>query len=522
MKLKVLPILWLAVQAACLCARPAGVGYAPTSAIIPPPAQREFRGAWVATVGNIDWPSKPGLPVQEQKAEFLAILERAVSLNLNAIILQVRPACDAMYASSIEPWSPYLTGTMGKAPEPIYDPVAFAVAEAHKRGLELHAWFNPYRAGVLEAKFAFAPNHISKTHPNLVHHYGKFLWLDPGEREVQDYSLSVIMDVVKRYDIDGVHFDDYFYPYALKEAQKGPTDFPDAASWRRFGAGGKLSRDDWRRENINAFVERVYRSIKQAKPWVKFGISPFGIWQPHLPPQINGLGSYQGLFCDSRKWLMNGWVDYFSPQLYWEIQPPEQSYPVLLKWWAAQNPQHRHIWPGIDSGKFAGRSKPEEILDQIRLTRSQTADCGNIHWSIRCLMQNRGNLAAALADQVYREAALVPASPWLETKAPSAPTLKMDDSGKLKWEPAVGDSIAWWVVQSKAGGVWATTILPGGARSHNVTGSPEAFAVTAIDRCGVASPPTVLERRIIAAADPPKPKPAKPNPPHSPKSQSEN
>src|SRR5205807_10205694 len=239
--------------------------YQPSN-IVPPKPLREFRGAWVASVANIDWPSRKDLSTAEQKTELLAILDRAQRLKLNTIILQVRPACDALYSSQIEPWSEYLTGTMGKPPEPFYDPLAFAIEEAHKRGLELHAWFNPYRARLLAAKSPVSATHISKTHPQLVRHYGKLLWLDPGEKDVQDYSLNVVMDVVNRYDIDGVHFDDYFYPYKEADASGNDLDFPDDASWQRFGAGGKLSRDDWRRENVNTFIQRVYRSIKTAKP----------------------------------------------------------------------------------------------------------------------------------------------------------------------------------------------------------------------------------------------------------------
>ena len=206
------------------------------SKIKPPVVQREFRAGWVATVANIDWPSDPGLPVVQQKAELIAILNRAVKTHLNAIVFQVRPACDAMYASSIEPWSFYLTGAMGKAPEPFYDPLQFAIEEAHKRGLELHAWFNPYRAGHPANESPISANHISKTHPNLVKKYGKYLWLDPGEKAVQDYSFSVVMDVVKRYDIDGVHMDDYFYPYKEQDEQKRDIEFPDDASWNRYVA----------------------------------------------------------------------------------------------------------------------------------------------------------------------------------------------------------------------------------------------------------------------------------------------
>src|SRR5436309_8529319 len=215
--------------------------------IAPPKPLREFRGAWVATVANIDWPSKPGLSTSEQKAELISILNRAAQLKLDAIIFQVWPACDALYASSIEPWSEYLTGIMGNAPEPFYDPLSFAVEEAHKRALELHAWFNPYRAHHNAAKSLISANHISKTRPQLVRQYGKFLWLDPGEKEVQDYSLSVMQDVVKRYDIDGVHIDDYFYPYKEPDAAGQDLDFPDDASWKRAGRGvphSSISRDD--------------------------------------------------------------------------------------------------------------------------------------------------------------------------------------------------------------------------------------------------------------------------------------
>ena len=469
---------------------------------LPPPPAREFRAAWVATVANIDWPSKPGLPVEQQKAELIAILDRAAKLKLNAIILQVRPACDALYASQIEPWSYYLTGAMGKAPEPFYDPLAFAVEEAHKRGLELHAWFNPYRAGIVASKGVPSANHISKTHPNLVRKYGGFLWLDPGEKEVQDYSLSVVMDVVKRYDIDGVHFDDYFYPYKELDAQNQEMDFPDDASWKRFGGGGRRSRDDWRRENVNALVHRVYDSIKAVKPWVKFGVSPFGIWQPGFPPQIKGFNSYAKLYCDSRKWLANGWMDYCSPQLYWSIDLPETSFPALLKWWSNQNPKHRNIWPGVNSDKIGRKNKSEEpmwtveeVINQIKITRQEAAGkAGIIHWSMKSLMQDHGGLATALADRIYTAPALVPASTWLERRSPTKPRVQIADNGELKWEPGALEQISAWVIQTKANNQWHTAILPGATRGQPLAGSPDAVAITAVDRCGLASAPMILQR----------------------------
>jgi uncharacterized lipoprotein YddW (UPF0748 family) len=273
----------------------------------PPPPPREFRGTWIATVSNIDWPSKPGLSTDAQKSELIQLLDRAKNLKLNAVILQVRPACDAFYVSTIEPWSEYLTGRQGLAPDPGYDPLEFAVAAAHSRGLELHAWFNPFRAGHPSAKSPASSNHVSRRYPKLVKKYGSYLWLDPGEQVAQDYSTTVILDVVKRYDIDGVHLDDYFYPYQVANAKGGLIDFPDDASWDRYQAAhGTLERNDWRRENVNRFIRNLYIRIKKEKRWVKFGISPFGIWRPGNPPKIAGLDAYDHLYADSRKWILNG------------------------------------------------------------------------------------------------------------------------------------------------------------------------------------------------------------------------
>lgn len=460
-----------------------------------PAVRREFRGAWVATVGNIDWPSKPGLPVQQQKDELIALLNNAVQLNLNAIILQVRPACDALYSSKIEPWSYYLTGVMGQAPQPYYDPLAFAVEEAHKRGLELHAWFNPYRAQLFAHKYQVSKDHISRTHPEMVVHYGSYLWLDPGLKEVQDYSLRVVMDVVNRYDVDGVHFDDYFYPYREQDAQKRDMDFPDSGSWKRYRtSGGKLSRDEWRRENVNQFIKRVYDSIKTSKPWVKFGVSPFGIWQPGYPQQIKGFSSYDVLYCDSRKWLANGWVDYCSPQLYWPINQPEQSFPVLLKWWLEQNPKHRNIWPGLNDQRVGHKWNTDEIINQVKLTRQLAKGiAGEVHWSMKSLQKPHTGLGATLGAGLYAEPALIPPSPWLDQTFPAKPTLDVDANGKLKWKPAGLEKISLWVVQTKNEGRWYTRIVPGDTREATMNSPAEAIAVTAIDRCGVASPAMVLQ-----------------------------
>jgi uncharacterized lipoprotein YddW (UPF0748 family) len=487
-----------------------GETYGPSTAK-PPKPLREFRGAWIATVVNIDWPTRKGMSTADQKAELIALLDRAKQLGLNAVIFQVRPACDAMYDSRIEPWSEFLTGVMGQPPEPFYDPLTFAVQEAHNRGLELHAWFNPYRARHSSGKSTLSPNHISKTHPEYVRQYGKALWLDPGEKAVQDYSLNVVMDVVKRYDIDGIHFDDYFYPYKEQDASGRDLDFPDDSSWRRFGAATKLSRDDWRRQNVNDFIERVYKSIKAAKPWVKFGISPFGIWRPENPPQIKGFDAYAKLYADSRKWLQNGWLDYFAPQLYWAIDAREQSFPVLLKWWAAQNKQKRLLIPGLDATKAIGQSaregypsrsgakwEPDEIANQIRLTRKQAGANGHIHWNMGSLMRNE-TLARLLQRDIYPEPALMPAVPWLDSTRPVKPTLtpRIDPAGSkvtFDWQPAGAEKPFVWLFQTKSAGHWATEILPAKSCSFPVPGAlPDVISLTAIDRTGNGSPPAVLE-----------------------------
>ena len=459
---------------------------------------REIRAVWVATVANIDWPSTNGLSTAQQKTELLAILDRAADLKLNTVIFQVRPACDALYASSFEPWSEYLTGTMGKAPKPFYDPLAFAVEEAHKRGLELHAWFNPYRARHAGAKSPAAATHISRTHPELVRSYGQSLWLDPGEKAVQDYSINVLMDVVKRYDIDGVHLDDYFYPYKEKNGAGRDLDFPDERSWQRFGAGGKLSRDDWRRENVNTFVRRLYESIKAIKPWVKFGISPFGIWRPGNPPQIQGYDAFAKLYADSRLWLAKGWLDYCAPQLYWAIKPPEQSFPVLLNWWADQNAKGRYLAPGMDSTKAEGRWPTEEIINQIRLTRKQGLANGHIHWSMKSLMRNQA-LAQALTREAYGQPAIFPPLSWApQAAAPPEPKLNIRQPGggvRLNWTGGSEEEIRLWVLQFRARDEWTTRIIPGKTLHLSLARqNPEVIALTAIGRYGKASRPAVLEQ----------------------------
>ncbi len=470
----------------------AGFAAAGSSAQTPPEVRREFRGLWVATVDNIDWPSQRGLPTGQQQTELIALLDHAAALRLNAIILQVRPSCDTFYESKIEPWSEYLTGQRGRAPSPFYDPLAFAVSEAHKRGLELHAWFNPYRVSKHGTNTPASSQQSAFPHPEWVRAYGNSDWLDPAEEGTRQYSLNVILDVVRRYDIDGVHFDDYFYPYPDKTQTGRELDFPDSVSWGRYQAGGgKLSRADWRRENVDRFVQAVYQAIKKEKPWVKFGISPFGIWRPGNPPQITGLDACDKLFADSRKWFAEGWVDYLAPQLYWRIDDKPHSFPVLLRWWAAQNTRHRNLWPGM---QVTGWKEPgddvTETVREIGLTRGQAGASGNLLWHARPLLRDEHGVAGALQRGVYAAPALVPACPWLSGDRPVQPLLRAaQDRGELNlnWQSTNGP--VWqWVLQKKAAGLWTTEILPAQTTSLTIQAGPanmpEVIALSAVNRFG--------------------------------------
>ncbi len=381
-----------------------------------PKAEREFRGVWVATVGNIDWPSKPGLSTEDQQREALAILDTVAAMNMNAVVFQVRPHCDAMYASSLEPWSSYLTGTQGKAPEPFYDPLQFWIDEAHKRGIELHAWFNPYRA-LLTKGTGISDSSIVRRRPDIAKKINDGMyWLDPSSKEVQDISYAVVMDVLKRYDVDGIHFDDYFYPY-------NDGKFPDDENWAAFQKkDGSTSREDWRRSHVNAFIERVYKGIKAEKKIVKFGLSPFGIWRPKNPSTIAGYDQYNMLYADARLWLNNGWVDYWTPQLYWPTNQIPQSFPVLLGWWAKENTMKRNLWPGMIITKPRDVKTADEIFNQIMITRGFVPDGpGHVHFSMKSFLRDSSAVNAVLRNGPYQKQAIVPSSPWLDDEAPMAP-----------------------------------------------------------------------------------------------------
>lgn len=480
----------------------------------PPPAPREFRAAWVATVANIDWPSKPGLPVAQQQAELLRIVEIARAMNLNALIVQVRPGADALYPSALEPWSEYLTGEQGKAPEPFYDPLRMWIDECHKRGIELHAWFNPYRARHPKGQLPRSPAHIANARPALVKTYGDYLWLDPGEPAAAQHSLDVILDVVRRYDIDGVHIDDYFYPYPLPvpgqtpaagaastipQAAPAELDFPDDASWAAYVlGGGTLARADWRRRNVDSLVERLYDGIRREKSWVKFGVSPFGVGRPdRRPPGIAGFSQYDKLYADVELWLERGWLDYLAPQLYWPIDQAPQAYGVLLNYWLAQNARSRHVWPGLFTSRIDDTAKswtPQEILNQVALTRARGVN-GHMHFSMVTLLENRKQITTGLATGAYAMPALVPATPWLDNAVPPPPagavraSMRGSRSVRLVVTPGAGKRAALFAVWTRYGNEWrfATATADGGdieLEASAPSGALGAIVVSAVDRVG--------------------------------------
>ncbi|HUF30571.1 MAG TPA: family 10 glycosylhydrolase [Gemmatimonadaceae bacterium] len=464
---------------------------APAGPAHPPPLDREFRAAWVATVGNIDWPSRPGLTSEQQQSELVAIFDRAAALNLNAVIFQVRPASDAFYDSELEPWSEWLTGEMGRAPSPYYDPLRFAIDEAHSRGLELHAWFNPFRARAASTRPSVGL-HVSHRMPESVRPYGRMQWLDPGDGAVQAHVLRVIADVVRRYDLDGVHIDDYFYPYRERDRRGRLIDFPDQSTYRRYvRGGGSRERDDWRRDNVNRFVEQLYSTVKREKPWVKVGISPFGIWRPGYPAGVAGLDAYREIYADARLWVNEGWLDYVTPQLYWRASAPGQPYDRLLEWWVQENSHARHVWPGnytSQVGSPRAQWHAGEILEQIRLTRAAPGALGNVHFSMRALMENRGGLSDSLAAGPYAHAALVPPSNWLGALVPAGPSLRVGADAEGTWlgiTPGDDSAVRFWMVNLRIGGAWHLLPLSGDRRRVTLAPGTDRAVVYALSRTGV-------------------------------------
>jgi len=500
-----------AVALVVLSAVSACSGESPTSAVpvTPPPPltvpaiNREFRGLWVATVGNIDWPSSSGLGVSAQQAELITILNLAQTTGLNAIVLQVRAAGDALYQSSLEPWARSLTGTQGM--DPAWDPLTFAVREAHARGLELHAWFNPFRAANLSDTLRLAPLHLAQRRPDLTRRYCTQLWFDPAEDAVQNQAIAVIRDVVARYGVDAVHIDDFFYPYP--DTRCPNLDFPDSATFRRYQTGGGiLGRADWRRANVNRFVERMYTEVHQQRSSVRVGISPFGIWRPGNPAGIVGLDAFGSIYADSRLWLQQGWVDYFAPQLYWSIASTGQSFPALLTWWEQQNTRQRHLWPGLAAYRVADGTasayNATEIAQQIDRSRQRTGSIGTLLYNTTSVRLDRGGLGTLLRTSTNTIPALPPATSWLDGTLPVAPGIAVTVTAsalQLQITDAGSKPLSWWLVRWRSGGTWFQRVVPFTDRRVDVpprtlTADTDAIVVNAIDLVGNASPDAIWRK----------------------------
>jgi uncharacterized lipoprotein YddW (UPF0748 family) len=376
----------------------------------------EFRGVWIASVDNIDWPRRNQWNVDSQKQEFIRQLDLHQRNGMNAVVVQVRPATDAFYPSPYEPWSQWLTGTQGKPPVPFYDPLEFTIGEAHKRGFEYHAWVNPYRANFSIGKASIAPSHITKLHPEWFVQYGTTLYFDPGNKEAQAWVIAVMKDMISRYDIDALHMDDYFYPYRI-----AGKEFPDNASFAKYGNG--MKRDDWRRSNVDSVIRQLSVAIKEIKPWVKFGISPFGVWRnkakdPEGSATRAGVTNYDDLFADVLLWLRNGWIDYVAPQIYWEFTQPNAPFQPILEWWNSHS-YGRHCYIGLGiykAGTSAAWRDRTLIPRQIGSSRAQPNVQGQIYFSSTSFDKTLNGWGDSLRNNYYREPAAIPDMPWLPKK----------------------------------------------------------------------------------------------------------
>lgn len=377
-----------------------------------PIKKQEFRAAWVATVENIDWPSRKGLPVDSQKAEFVRLADMHKRNGMNALIVQVRPATDAFYPSPYEPWSEWLTGVQGRPPFPYYDPLAFMIEETHKRGMEFHAWCNPYRAVNNLGRSSISPNHITRTHPEWFLDYAGKRYFDPGNKEVQQFVTNVIRDIVTRYPVDAIHFDDYFYPY--KEPGK---EFPDEVSYRKNGAG--MRKDDWRRSNVDSIIYMLSKMIRDVRPSCKFGISPFGVWRnadkdPRGSNTKAGQTNYDDLYADILLWLKKDWIDYVAPQLYWEFGHKAAPYEILLDWWS-KNTYGKHCYIGLGIYRAGSNSiwkDPTLIPRQLQLIRKTPNIQGAIFFSSKSFVNNPNGWSDSLRLNYYAEPAEIPSMEW--------------------------------------------------------------------------------------------------------------
>ncbi len=423
------------------------------------PPKREFRGAWIATVNQLDWPSVPGAPAKDQQQELIRMLDKLEQMNFNAVIFQVRPSGDAFYRSETEPWSHWLSGEQGKAPDQGWDPLEFIIKECHLRGMELHAWLNPFRISQNHT-FPLAPSNIAIKNPEWAVQYDNKKFLDPGIPQVRQYLNSVVAEIVSRYDVDAIHMDDYFYPYP----SSANTAFPDTASFRIYNRGYLADQiDNWRRENVDSIIFSLSQCIKKIKPSVKFGISPFGIWRnldndPTGSATKAAITNYDHLYADVIKWQKNGWTDYLIPQLYWEFDHPAADYKILLQWWE-KHAYNRHIYIGHAAYKAleaAGTAwkNPDELPRQIRDARTRRNIQGSSFFRMQHLEMNANGISDSLAQNYYKTKALLPTMSWIDRKIPNAPSKIRLAKGTIKWEyskkaPVSDDVLGYLIYYSK-------------------------------------------------------------------------
>ena len=418
------------------------------------PPKRELRAAWIATVVNIDWPSQKGMNAHEQRSEFVELLDLLKSMNMNAVVVQVRPVADALYPSSYEPWSEYLSGKQGSGPEPYYNPLTFMIEEARKRGLEFHAWFNPYRAS-MKKDFLHTGDHPVNKYPHWFVDYDGKKYYDPGHPEAREYVLNAIMEVVRHYDLDAVHFDDYFYPYRVAN-----EEFPDDSTFAHYGKAFE-NKEEWRRHNVDAFVEELHNRILKERPYMVFGISPFGVWRnkdkdPMGSDTKAGQTNYDDLYADVLKWLRKGWIDYVAPQLYWHIGFAPADYKILLDWWSRHTyGRHLYIGQGIYRLGQKGWEDHQEINRQVDLNRSQDKVQGSIYFSTKVFAKNKDSVQQRM-KKIYPSKALIPVMPWLEDNPPAAPvwhefTGNQQYGVELRWlDPSPGDACYYVIYRFEA------------------------------------------------------------------------
>jgi len=464
------------------------------------PPKREMRAAWIATVTNLDWPSSNTLTTAQQQQELITLLDELKHDGINTVIFQVRSESDAMYSSSFDPWSYWLTGSQGTPPYPYYDPLEFAIEEAHKRGMELHAWFNPYRAERNVGNYPVASNHVTLLHPDWVIQISTFKFLDPGLQAVRDYVTSVVYDVVSRYDVDGVHFDDYFYPYPPNQITT-----QDAQTFANYPRGF-TNIADWRRDNVNILIEQVYDTIQSVKPFVKMGMSPFGIWKHYYPTIVGGgtLSAYDDIYCDAIAWLHDKSIDYLTPQLYWPFGGTT-DYGKLQPWWADSVASNgRHFYPGHAYYRIVNWTNPSEMPNQIRFDRNNPKVQGGVFFRARNFAENPKGVTDTLRNNLYRYKALLPVMDWKDIVPPTPVQnlrfeLLANNQAGLKWDIPVlasdGDSATRYVVYRFDHSNIQQNDLDNSANIYNVEGSrqsipgeppsptgPFYFVVTALDR----------------------------------------